>query len=407
MKWPWRVPVWIELWGTPEDVYRGDSVRVSPQIRPDNRLMILVQVRLHDQFREEEFRLEMVRALVLEQMLAGAANNPGLVENKTVEVPPWLTHGFDQLIVHQRAGSPSAFYEGFFNSGQMLNPEEIFAVNDPEKLDPLSYDLFRASAAAFVETLLDQPDGDASMRSMLQDLGLRENPQMFALLRQYFPEFREMDQGIEKWWALQLAILGQQQRMEYLSRAETEQILDEALVIRIIPPGEGEVQFDYKANGSKGKEGLLKRIFQKQKEEPVRQDFSGTLFDYQQYMGLEGGKDELTRVFGQLQRLKQVGAPAYRPLISIYEEIVEKIGSNQLKEIEGLVASAKEMREKINNTLTQTEDYLNYYEATSAPTRSGDFDDYRKLRKQLEHKPPPPRRDRIWRYMNYLEMEFR
>lgn len=400
---PWRVPIWIELWGNPDDVYRGDSVRVSPQIRPGDKMMILMQVRLHDQFQEEEFRLETVRALILEQMLGGAVDNPSLVEGRPIKVPPWLTHGFDQLIVHRRAGSPSAFYEGFFASGQMLNPEEIFAVENPENLDPLSYDLFRASSAAFVKTLLEQePEGDASMRSLLHDLGMLENPQLNVLLRQYFPEFREMDQGIEKWWALQLAMLGQQQRTEYLSRAETERLLDEALVFRILPSQENEVIFT-----EKKKEGFLRKIFQKTEEEQVKQEFTGTLFDYSKYIGLPGAEDELIQVFGRLQRLKQVGAPLYRPLITVYEEIVEKIGRRDLKEIESLITSAQEMREKINATMKQTEDYLNYYEATSAPSRSGEFDDYQKLRRQLESKPPPPRNDRIWRYMNYLEGEFR
>ena len=211
-----------------------------------------------------------------------------------------------------------------------------------------------------------------------------------------------MDQGIEKWWALQLAMLGQQQRTEYLSRAETERLLDEALVFRILPSQENEVIFT-----EKKKEGFLRKIFQKTEEEQVKQEFTGTLFDYSKYIGLPGAEDELIQVFGRLQRLKQVGAPLYRPLITVYEEIVEKIGRRDIKEIESLITSAKEMREKINSTMKQTEDYLNYYEATSAPSRSGEFDDYQKLRRQLESKPPPPANDRIRLYMNYLEGEFR
>jgi hypothetical protein len=57
--------------------------------------------------------------------------------------------------------------------------------------------------------------------------------------------------------------------------------------------------------------------------------------------------------------------------------------------------------------MTQTSDYLNFFEATRAPKRSEAFDDYSKMRRALEEKPLPRRNDRITRYLDYLELEFR
>src|SRR5690606_19077644 len=85
---------------------------------------------------------------------------------------------------------------------------------------------------AMVEVLLGQREGDAGLRGLLGDLGRPAPPATEALLRQHFPAFRELDQGLEKWWALELASLGRRQSLDYLDRAGTERLLDEALAIR-------------------------------------------------------------------------------------------------------------------------------------------------------------------------------
>ena len=58
---------------------------------------------------------------------------------------------------------------------------------------------------------------------------------MAPLLRQHFPAFREMDEGMEKWWALQVANFGQQQSFEFMEWDETEHWLNEALKLRWRP----------------------------------------------------------------------------------------------------------------------------------------------------------------------------
>ena len=167
----WSVPIEVTLWGDVSDVHKGGGLITTVQVRPDQRFIIKVDVMLHDSFEEGAFRLKLLEALLIEQVIAPYSLNPAEFTLEKVEVPEWILHGFDQLISHRRGGSPSAFYRGFLTSGQMLKPDQIVAVRGADKLEPVDYAIFRASASAMVEALLDQPEGDAGMRSLLGDLG--------------------------------------------------------------------------------------------------------------------------------------------------------------------------------------------------------------------------------------------
>jgi hypothetical protein len=87
--------------------------------------------------------------------------------------------------------------------------------------------------------------------------------------------------------------------------------------------------------------------------------------------------------------------------------VIERLIQKRPKDIDARLAALEEMRTAVYETLVRTEDYMNFYEATRAPQRSQAFDDYMKLRKELDEKPLPKRDDRITRYLDALEMEFR
>ena len=94
-------------------------------------------------------------------------------------------------------------------------------------------------------------------------------------------------------------------------------------------------------------------------------------------------------------------------MVSAYEQVITKLVKGDVANIDAELKSIEEMRTKIRETLMRTEDYLNYFEATRAPQRSEAFDDYMEMRKSLESKPAPQRNDRISRYLDALELEFR
>lgn len=399
----WTIPIEVALWGDVTDVHKGDYLITKVQVRPDQRFVIKVEVKLHDGFEESDFRLKLLEALLIEQIVAPYAMSPGDFTLEKVEVPDWILHGFDQLISHRRGGSPSAFYRGFLTSGQMLKPDEIVAVKGADKLDPVNYAIFRASASAMVEALLAQPEGDAGMRGLLGDLGRPGAVPLTVLLRQHFPAVREMDEGLDKWWALEVASLGQQQGFEFLDREETERILTEALTLRFEGvPESAPVAEPVRRGGFD---------FFKPAAAPAPTagtgPFVGTVDQYGSYLGRTGAREQLAQAFERLQHLKRSGFPLYRPVVSAYEQVIGKLVKGEVEGLDAELKSIGEMRTKIRETLVRTEDYLNFFEATRAPQRSEAFDEYMEMRKDLESTPAPQRNDRISRYLDALEAEFR
>lgn len=399
----WSVPIEVALWGEMSDVHKGDAILTRVQVRPDQRFLIRVEVKLHDAFEESEFRLKLIEALLIEQVIAPYAMSPGDFVLEKVEVPEWMVHGFDQLILHRRSGSPSAFYRGFLTSGQMLKPDKIMAIKNVAELDAVDYAIFRASASAMIEALIDQPEGGAAMSSLLGDLGRAGRAPLDVLLRQHFPAVRELGEGLDKWWALEVASLGQRQSFEFLGREETERILTEALTLRF----EGVPESAPVATPVK--RGLF--TFGKPSSEapPAESSgpFVGTIDQYQSYLSRAGVKEQLTQAFEKLQHLKRSGFPLYRPVFTGYERAIVKLAKGDLSGLDAELASYEEMRTKIGETLIRTEDYLNYFEATRAPQRSEAFEEYMSLRKSLEEDDAPQRNDRISRHLDALEVEFR
>lgn len=396
----WTVPIRVQLWGTFQDIHRGRDVLIAVEQRMDGRFVVAVEVRLHDRFDEEKFRRELVRALLIEQIVAPYDGNPTGLGVEAVEPPAWLVEGFDRLVVHRRGGSPSAYYRGFLEKGQLLRPAETIGVEDAAALDPVRREIFRASASALVEALLDQPEGDESLRGLLGDLGSGADRATEALLRQHFPGFRETEQGLEKWWALEMASLAQRHSFEFLDREETERLLDEALVLRLEGPNA--------AAPAREKRSLLDRLRSKPPSpNAAPEPFEGRLEEFEAYLRHPGAKEEISAVHDRLQALKRVAFPLYRPVFAGYERAIVRLSKGDTKGLAEDFASIAEMRTKIRETLVRTEDHLNHFEATRAPSRSESFDGYFRLRRDLEHRPPPPRSDPISRHLDGLEREFR
>ncbi|MAB76153.1 MAG: hypothetical protein CMO47_06805 [Verrucomicrobiales bacterium] len=396
----WTVPIAIELWGEASDVFIGKDVINSLELRDDNRVVAKISVHLHDEFKERPYRLAVIRALLGDLMLAPYGNDPSILEGRDLSAPEWLVYGFDLFMEHREEGLPSAYFKGILQSGQMLKPKELFQLKDPESLDPVSFMVFHSSAGAMVAALLDQPEGDHALRSLLGDLPLSGAQPMSALLRQHFPAFREMDQGIDKWWALQVASFGQQQSFEFMDWDETEHWLSQALMVRwedeeVTPVPET-------------KSGFLNR-FKKIPEATSEggPGYEGSIEQFPEFIKRDGALQKMDHCFMQLQALKRTGFPLYRQVIDRYCVAIEKLANEKTDGLSAEFKSLLELRATIRNTMTQTSDYLNFFEATRAPKRSEAFDDYSKMRRALEEKPLPRRNDRITRYLDYLELEFR
>ncbi len=404
----WTAPIEVTLWGTFRDVHVGDDVIEEVSQAADTSIRIEVAVQLHDRFDESRFRLEFVRALLLGQMVLPYFRSPetfSIPNGQVLKVPEWLVHGFDQLIEHRRLGSPSSTYRGILASGQVMKPSDLFAVEDVKSFDSVGMMVFRISASALVESLLDQPEGDDSLRSVLMALGRPSHPGIEAMLNQEFPAFRETELGLEKWWSLEIATLGQKQSFEYLNRSETERLLDEALTVHF------EAILEEAETSPKEKATGIRKLFKpKGSNAEVKAGqpaYSGPLDQFENFIGRTEAHAQLQIAFERLQRLKRIGFPLYRPVFVEYENAVRQLVKGDVQGLKEKFTSIAEMRQKIRETLIRVEDDLNHFEATRAPTRSDAFDEYFKLRRELDSRPSPKRNDPISRHLDTLEWEFR
>lgn len=220
-------------------------------------------------------------------------------------------------------------------------------------------------------------------------------------MKKHFPAFREMEQGLEKWWTLQVATMGQQQRFEFLDWRETERWLTEVLTFRF-DGTEGQ-----SAAMEKEKRGFFQRLKKDKTEDEPKGPFVGKVDQFPEFIDREGASEKFTQAFNKLQHVKMVGFPLYRPILDRYEMAFSALGRGEVKGIAEELAELDRLRGTIRNTLERSEDYLNYFEATQSPRRSDVFDDYMRMRKDLERREAPTREDRITRYMDAMEQEYR
>ena len=104
-----------------------------------------------------------------------------------------------------------------------------------------------------------------------------------------------------------------------------------------------------------------------------------------------------------LTRLSYRCFPSYRPLIEEYQQILRDIAGGGRDGIaERLEELAGQRQVRVERAL-RARDYMDYFEISRARDLSGEFDDYLRLKKELELKPRPQRKDRITEYLDALQ----
>lgn len=400
----WSVRHEIFLYGTGNDVHSGNDIITSAEINAADQFTLQIKVRIHDRFKEESFRLALIKMFLIEQMLEAFMENPKTFTTKSLEPPDWMIHGFDHNLRHKQLGRPSYFYSGFFKTGQLMKVEELMEPHKARGLNAISLEIFRASSAVLVGALCDQKDGGESVRAMLKDLALRPDYEPDSLIRKHFPGFRETGQGIDKWWALQLATMAQQQSFEYFTAEQTEKHLEDAIAVSFAEVSTPSASAQ-KANPSlfdklKGKVGNAKKTGEEDK--PA---FKGNLEQYRQFLDRKNANEVILHRQSSLFALKIKAFPLYHDVIDRYAAICSQLIERDLDKIDAEFAELRKMREQIRKSLQHTKDYLNYYEATRSPKRSDAFDSYLKFKESMTRRALPPRTDSISTYLDRIEAE--
>jgi hypothetical protein len=330
-------------------------------------LKLQLDLVVNSQTRSPEIRRELLRALILERMYRGRAN---IAAGTAYTSPPdWLLDG----IPGEEADLPRARLASLLAlpvSAQNVLPLEKFLAQRPELLEAAGRTFYRAYSFALVDLLSHSPDGPRRLTRLMTDLPVASNDPM-GELRNHFPELFEKGAS-EKTWAQQITRLSTEQPYQLMGPVETERMLAEKLRIRI----------------SEG--GLEKRY---------------ELEEFAVYLKLKSAKNALGTLAADLGALATRANPLYAPIIAEYLEITARLSRRRTLGIAGRLERLRTDRHALTAQMREIDDYLNWFEATSLPQPSGDFNDYIRAAERAIQ-PEQAKRDPISVYLTAVEAEF-
>ncbi|MEM1297019.1 MAG: hypothetical protein AAGH89_16760 [Verrucomicrobiota bacterium] len=389
----WYYPVVVEIHTKPlQRVARRALVRAFP-IEP-NGFRFQLDILQDEDFKPEDFEKAMIKLLILEQMFYPAERN--ITQDR---IPPWVLVGIEELVNFHRFEVPTDIYASLIESHQILPVREVLTTA-PEDLDnSVTRRIYRACAAALVQALLEQGDGQIRFRVFLQDLAV-EKADSAELLERHFAAMRQDYAGLEKWWALQMAAMSQKSAFDFLSIAETEQKLEQALQIRFDNLPEAKPSESFTGRIPTFRE--LKRRF-----DPEGKDFTaGSLRDFEQFANHPRLEDALKVTSDQLANMQNRAFPPYVAVIAGYNKTMALLIEGRVREVAERMEALDLQRRSIRSQMTQVTDYMNWYDATQIEEESDDFESYERVLIDIEKIDRRKRTDPISSYLDAMEKEF-
>lgn len=382
----WGFPVVIQI--RTEAPLGKPSRHVHGQIMPtEEGYRFQLDVLLDEGFTREAMTEELLRLLLLELMLRPEPDLEGRDAEKRL-LPHWLHYGVLELVRYEQEGTPNDLFASLLKLNKVLQIEEILA-GDPTAMDSISRAVFHASSAAFVRTLLGMESGAQRLAVAIQAFPVyRGSPR--DLLFQYFPSLAESGASLEKWWALEMATLGQRKALDFLDAEETQERLREALTVTFRMPVKNE-------KGKAEDTGAA---------QPQGDLVVCRLSDFERFSALK--RDERAEALAAngmaLMRLSLESFPLYRGIVAEYREVLGRVVAGKKR---GLAKEFEELEDRtgrLGERLRDMEDFLNWYEGTQVSEKSGAFAEYKRAVEQLRRE-SPRREDSISRFLDGLEAE--
>lgn len=364
-----KVPVQVEIIANPDRPPVEYSVGYTEQ-----SFALGIRIRMDRGINHELLDRAALTVLLYERSLRNA--KPGEMKDALV-IRPWLVEGLAEAAKWREGTADRRIYEGVFRRGGGFSMDELFELPERSfaRLDSASRLAFRALSGALVMALLEQPQGRGAFRAFAGEAALFSG-EMPVLLRKHFPDLNLSERSLAKWWALTLAKLVQPQLSEVLPIRETEQGLEEAL------------QFHSRdADGNAVNRGI------------GDWEMVADLEPYDRLEAVRPAEDGLTR-------LSYRCFPSYRPMITEYQQILRDIAGGGRDGIAERLAELAEQRKTMVDRGVMARDYMDFFEISRARSLSGEFEDYLKLKKELELRPRPKRRDRITDYLDTMQKAY-
>jgi hypothetical protein len=303
---------------------------------------------------------ELLRTILLEMIYRKDSNiAPGVA---FVEPPDWLLDG---VLALTPGRDRAQLVEALSVSEKTMSLEE-FLRQRPEQLDSAGRMLYRARSFALVQLLVDGVEGRTRLARYIDSLSNASNDPA-ADLKAQFPVLAG---NTEKTWQSALTRARGAQNYQLLTFIESERQLDELLRVKI-PNTEKSLDL----SGLAGRKASAA-------EKVALTELARTLLLF----------------IGQAN-------PVLRPIAREYQQMAALLARGKRRGITKRLVRLQSTREKLAARMSEVDDYMNWFEATQLPARSGVFADYLRAASQPQAT-GPRRRDPMSVYLDALEDQF-
>ncbi len=278
----------------------------------------------------------------------------------TIGLPGWLVAGIQQAVLWKSGKAERRIYRQLFDRAEMLSPQEVISVAEPDKLDAANREVYEVSCGVLILSLIDREGGVDQLKNLLANAATTESSPVEALT-EHFHELGVDASLLNKWWAVELANLSLPKANEALAPIESEKMLQEALTISWFDPATGTPR-------------------------PVAADDVYTLVELPNWQKLIGP------VVGRLVALSYTCFPGHRPIITEYCRIIEQLKAGAHPDaVQSSLGPLDELRKAYYSAAIRGRDYLDWYEITfTGRSRGRSFDSYLETMQMLRSDSPGP-----------------
>ena len=290
----------------------------------------------------------------------------------TVALPAWLVTGIGQALLWRTGRADRRLYRSLHDRAEMIPPEEIVGIEEPEKLDAASRQIYDVSCGVLIMALINSPNGLPRLRDMIAEAAASDSsPTEF--ITAHFHELSADQAMLDKWWALELAALALPKASDALSPLESEKQLEDALTL---------VYFDTELEVAR----------------------TVSIDNVYELLKVPDWENQLRPNIERLVGLSATAFPAYRKIVVEYCRVLSNLQDDHDPDAaQSSLGPLRELREAYSAAATRGQDYLDWYEITHlGHTNTRSFDTYLEamhLLRQEKQGPDTP----ISRYLDDIE----
>ena len=263
-----------------------------------------------------------------------------------IRLPGWLVAGLQQAVLWKNGRAERSIYQQLFKRAEMLSPEEMISIEQPEKLDAASRQIYEVSCGVMLMRLIDREGGVEQLQNLLSNAATSDAAPVESII-EHFHELGVDSSLLNKWWAIELANLALPRAAEAMAPLETEKMLQEALTIMYFAP-------------------------QTEVPRPVSLD------DVYALVELPNWRKLVQPAIARLVALSHTCFPGYRSIVTEYCRVIGQLTDGaHPDEVQSRLGPLHELRRAYYTAAIRGRDYLDWFEITfTGQERGRSFDSY-------------------------------